>query len=237
MKKLVVLSGAGISAESGIKTFRDSGGLWEEHRVEDVATPEAWQRNPELVQKFYNERRRQALDVHPNRAHRILAELEDHFDVTIITQNIDPLHEKAGSSKVVHLHGELFKSRSSSNPNLIYDIEGWELKAGDFCAEGSQLRPHIVWFGEQVPMMTVAMEITEGADIFVVVGTSLAVYPAAGLVHYVKEDVPIYLIDPVQPEINLSKNMTFIEEKATVGVAKLFDLIVNRPAETQRLRE
>lgn len=227
MKKLVVLTGAGISAESGIKTFRDSGGLWENHRVEDVATPEAWERDPELVQQFYNERRKQALNVEPNRAHRILAELEDYFDVTIITQNIDPLHERAGSSKVVHLHGELFKSRSSRNPALVYDMEGWELKTGDLCAEGSQLRPHIVWFGEQVPMMTVATEITEEADIFVVIGTSLAVYPAAGLVNYVREDVPIYLIDPVQPEINLSKNMTFIKERATVGAAKLFDLIVN----------
>ena len=227
MKKLVVLSGAGISAESGIKTFRDSGGLWEEHRVEDVATPEAWERDPELVLKFYNERRKQALDVHPNRAHRILAELEDHFDVTIITQNIDHLHERAGSSKVVHLHGELFKSRSSKNPSLIYDIEGWEIKTGDLCAEGSQLRPHIVWFGEQVPMMTEAVRITEEADIFVVIGTSLAVYPAAGLVYYVKPGTPIYLIDPVQPEITLSKNMTFIKEKATVGAAKLFKLIVN----------
>ncbi len=226
MKKLVVLSGAGISAESGIKTFRDSGGLWEEHRVEDVATPEAWERDPELVQKFYNERRKQALSVEPNRAHRILAELEDYFDVTIITQNIDHLHERAGSSKVVHLHGELFKSRSSRNPKLVYDIEGWELKTGDLCAEGSQLRPHIVWFGEQVPMMTVAMEITEEADIFVVIGTSLAVYPAAGLVNYVKDDAPVYLIDPVQPEINLSKNTTFIKEKATIGVAKLFDTLV-----------
>jgi len=227
MKKLVILSGAGISAESGIKTFRDSGGLWENHRVEDVATPEAWERDPELVQQFYNERRKQALDVEPNRAHRILAELEEYFDVTIITQNIDPLHERAGSSKVVHLHGELFKSRSSSNPKLVYDIEGWELRTGDLCAEGSQLRPHIVWFGEQVPMMAVATEITEEADIFVVIGTSLAVYPAAGLVYYVKKDTPIYLIDPVQPDITLSKNMTFIKEKATVGAAKLFEIIVN----------
>ena len=229
MKKLVILTGAGISAESGIKTFRDSGGLWENHRVEDVATPEAWERDPELVQQFYNERRKQALDVEPNRAHRILAELEDYFDVTIITQNIDPLHERAGSSKVMHLHGELFKSRSSSNPKLVYDIENWELKTGDLCAEGSQLRPHIVWFGEQVPMMAVATEITEEADIFVVIGTSLAVYPAAGLVYYVKDDAPIYLIDPVQPDITLSKNMTFIKEKATVGAAKLFELIVTGP--------
>ncbi len=226
MKKLVVLSGAGISAESGIKTFRDNGGLWEEHRVEDVATPEAWLRDPELVLKFYNERRRQALDVKPNRAHYILAELEEYFDVTIITQNIDPLHELAGSSKVVHLHGEIFKSRSTRNPNLVYDIEGWELKTGDLCAEGSQLRPHIVWFGEQVPMMTVATQISEEADIFVVIGTSLAVYPAAGLLYYVKRGTPIYLIDPIQPDIALNDNMTFIKEKATVGAALLFEELV-----------
>ncbi|GHB81705.1 SIR2 family NAD-dependent protein deacylase [Persicitalea jodogahamensis] len=226
MKKLVVLSGAGISAESGIKTFRDNGGLWEEHRVEDVATPEAWIRDPELVLKFYNERRRQAMNVKPNRAHFVLAELEEHFDVSIITQNIDSLHELAGSSKVVHLHGELFKSRSTRDPDLVYPIEGWELKTGDLCAKGSQLRPHIVWFGEQVPMMTVATQITEEADIFVVIGTSLAVYPAAGLVYYVRNEAPIYLIDPVQPDITLSKKMKFIKEKATVGAEILFDELI-----------
>jgi NAD-dependent deacetylase len=228
MKKLVVLSGAGISAESGIKTFRDSGGLWENHRVEDVATPQAWYRNPELVLKFYNERRKQALSVAPNRAHEVLVELEEHFDVTIITQNVDHLHEKAGSSQVVHLHGELFKSRSSCNPSLIYDIDGWELKTGDLCAEGTQLRPHIVWFGEEVPMMTEAIRQTEEADIFVVIGTSLAVYPAAGLVYYVRSGVPIYLIDPARPDITFSKNMTFIQEKATVGAQILYETLVNQ---------
>ncbi len=226
MKKLVVLSGAGVSAESGIKTFRDSDGLWENHRVEDVATPEAWARDQELVLQFYNERRKQAQDVSPNLAHRILAELEDHFEVTIITQNVDHLHERAGSANVVHLHGELFKSRSSRNPDLVYDIEGWELKTGDLCVEGSQLRPHIVWFGEQVPMMAEAIRITEEADIFVVIGTSLAVYPAAGLVHYVAPNVPIYLIDPALPDITLTKNMTFIQEKATVGAKKLFEKLI-----------
>ena len=227
MKKLVVLSGAGISAESGIKTFRDSDGLWENHRVEDVATPEAWQRNQKLVLDFYNERRKQALSVEPNTAHTILKNLEQFFDVTIITQNVDHLHVLAGSSQVVHLHGELFKSRSTCNPNLVYDIEGWELKTGDFCAEGSQLRPHIVWFGEEVPMMTEAIRITEQADILVIIGTSLAVYPAAGLVYYVQKGTPIYLIDPAKPDITLTKNMTFIQEKATVGAKILYDTLVN----------
>jgi NAD-dependent deacetylase len=226
MKKLVVLSGAGISAESGIKTFRDSGGLWENHRVEDVATPQAWQRNPELVLQFYNERRKQALEVQPNHAHRRLVDLEKYFDVTIITQNVDHLHEKAGSGKVLHLHGELFKSRSSCNPSLIYPIEGWELKKGDLCHQGSQLRPHIVWFGEEVPMMTEAINRAEEADIFVVIGTSLAVYPAAGLVYYVGHHTPIYLIDPVKPDIRLQKNMTFIQEKATVGAEILYNKLV-----------
>ena len=227
MKKLVVLSGAGISAESGIKTFRDSDGLWENHRVEDVATPEAWQRNQKLVLDFYNERRKQALSVEPNTAHTILKNLEQFFDVTIITQNVDHLHELAGSSQVVHLHGELFKSRSTCNPNLVYDIEGWELKTGDFCAEGSQLRPHIVWFGEEVPMMTEAIRITEQADILVIRGNSQAGYPAAGLVYYVQKGTPIYLIDPTKPDITLTKNMTFIKEKATVGAKILYDTLVN----------
>ncbi|MCF2443728.1 NAD-dependent deacylase [Dyadobacter sp. CY345] len=221
MKKLVVLSGAGISAESGINTFRDSGGLWENHRIEDVATPEAWQKNPDLVLDFYNERRKQALSVKPNPAHYSLVELAKYFDVQIITQNVDNLHEVAGSSNVVHLHGELFKSESTKNPELVYDITSWELKKGDLCELGSQLRPHIVWFGEAVPMMDIAVEITEQADIFVVVGTSLAVYPAAGLVHYVHAHKPIYIIDPVRPDITFRKNMTFIQEKASTGLEKL----------------
>lgn len=228
MKKLVVLSGAGISAESGISTFRDNGGLWDNFRIEDVATPEAWQRNQELVLDFYNQRRKQAADVKPNAAHYALVELEKHFDVTIITQNVDNLHEIAGSSNVIHLHGELFKSRSTKNPELVYEMSGWELKTGDLCELGSQLRPHIVWFGEEVPMMEIAMDVTEQADIFVVVGTSLAVYPAAGLVHYVSANKPIYIIDPAKPDISLKSNMTFIQEKATTGMEILIKNITNQ---------
>jgi len=228
MKKLVVLSGAGISAESGISTFRDNGGLWDNFRIEDVATPEAWQRNQELVLDFYNQRRKQAADVKPNAAHYALVELEKHFDVTIITQNVDNLHEIAGSSNVIHLHGELFKSRSTKNPELVYEMSGWELKTGDVCELGSQLRPHIVWFGEEVPMMEIAMDVTEQADIFVVVGTSLAVYPAAGLVHYVSANKPIYIIDPAKPDISLKSNMTFIQEKATTGMEILIKNITNQ---------
>ena len=223
MKKLVVLSGAGVSAESGISTFRDNGGLWDNYRIEDVATPEAWARNQELVLDFYNQRRKQADTVKPNAAHYALAELEKNFDVTIITQNVDNLHEVAGSSKVIHLHGELFKSRSTKDPSLVYEMKSWELKQGDLCELGSQLRPHIVWFGEEVPMMEVAIAHTEQADIFVVIGTSLAVYPAAGLVFYVEPTHPIYLIDPAKPDITLKKNMTFIQEKATSGMQTLIN--------------
>lgn len=225
MKKLVVLSGAGISAESGINTFRDSGGLWENHRIEDVATPEAWHKNQELVLNFYNERRKQALSVKPNAAHYALVELEKDYDVQIITQNVDNLHEIAGSKNVVHLHGELFKSESTKNTELVYDMDSWELKTGDLCELGSQLRPHIVWFGEAVPKMEIAIDITEQADIFVVIGTSMAVYPAAGLVHYVGYNIPIYIIDPAKPDISFKKNMTFIQEKASVGMEKLKELL------------
>jgi NAD-dependent deacetylase len=221
MKKLVVLSGAGISSESGISTFRDNGGLWDNYRIEDVATPEAWARNQELVLDFYNQRRKQADSVKPNAAHYALVELEKHFEVTIVTQNVDNLHEVAGSSRVIHLHGELFKARSTKNPDLVYEMTSWELKKGDLCELGSQLRPHIVWFGEEVPMMEVAADVAEEADIFLVIGTSLAVYPAAGLVHYVSSARPIYIIDPAKPEINLKKNMTFIQEKATTGMETL----------------
>lgn len=228
MQKLVVLSGAGISAESGISTFRDSNGLWENHRIEDVATPGGWAKNQDLVLEFYNQRRRQAASVKPNSAHYILAELEKDFDVTIITQNVDNLHEVAGSSKVVHLHGELFKARSTKDPGLVYDLKTSELVTGDLCELGSQLRPHIVWFGEDVPMMDVAMDIVEDADIFVVVGTSLVVYPAAGLIHYVRPGKPIYLIDPVKPDIRLKDNMTFIQEKATVGMEILKEKILGK---------
>ena len=184
MKKVVVLTGAGISAESGIRTFRDSGGLWEEHRIEDVATPEAWQRNQELVLEFYNQRRKQLYDCNPNAGHYALVKLEEKYDVQIITQNVDDLHERAGSTKVLHLHGELKKARSTTNPELIYDIKGWELKKGDKCERGSQLRPHIVWFGEEVPNIVTAAQISSKADIYIVIGTSLNVYPAAGLMSY-----------------------------------------------------
>lgn len=221
MKKLVVLSGAGISAESGIKTFRDSGGLWENHRIEDVATPEGWKRDPELVLTFYNERRRQGLTAQPNAGHLALVALEKYFEVHIITQNVDNLHEKAGSTHVLHLHGELYKARSTKNPDLIYEIEGWELKKGDVCELGSQLRPHIVWFGEAVPAMDEAVEITHQADIFVVVGTSLQVYPAAGLINYVAIHVPKYLIDPNIPDVSSRRNLNFISEKATIGLTQL----------------
>lgn len=229
MKKVVVLTGAGISAESGIRTFRDNGGLWEEHRVEDVATPQAWQRDPELVLRFYNERRKQMYSVEPNQAHRLLARLEQHFDVEIITQNVDNLHERAGSTKVVHLHGELSKGRSSQNPDLIEEVEGWEIKMGQLAADGTQLRPHIVWFGEMVPKMEEAVEIASAADIFLVVGTSLAVYPAAGLINYVPGNSPIYLIDPIKPEISLYRDVHYIQETATVGMELLYhDLVSNQ---------
>ncbi|MCL4135612.1 UNVERIFIED_CONTAM: hypothetical protein GTU68_033818 [Idotea baltica] len=221
-KKLIVLSGAGISAESGIKTFRDSGGLWEGHRVEDVATPEAWIRNPSLVMDFYNQRRKQLLEVKPNRAHEILQELENDFDVQIITQNVDNLHERAGSTKVLHLHGELSKQRSSINPALIEEVNGWEMEMGTLCPLGSQWRPHIVWFGEAVPKMDEAIPLCAEADILLIIGTSLVVYPAASLMHYVPSDCKIYLIDPSIPiEIRLNKNVICYEEKASKGMEKL----------------
>jgi NAD-dependent deacetylase len=218
MKKLVVLSGAGISAESGIPTFRDSGGLWEGYPVEEVATPEGWRKNPALVLDFYNQRRKKALEVKPNRGHEILAELEKDFDLTIVTQNVDNLHERAGSSKVIHLHGSLFESRSSIDESLVYTIEGWEIRLGEKCEKGSQLRPNIVWFGEMVPMMEVAAAIASTADIFLVVGTSMLVYPAAGLIDYVRPEIPKYVIDPKVPEVRHSPNLHFIPEKASIGM-------------------
>ncbi|MDD2590150.1 MAG: NAD-dependent deacylase [Fermentimonas sp.] len=197
-KKLVVLTGAGMSAESGISTFRDSGGLWDKYPVEQVATPEGFRANPELVLNFYNVRRRELLGTKPNAGHYGLADMEKDFDVHIITQNIDNLHEQAGSSSVIHLHGELMKSRSTGDESLIYDIdpENCDIKLGDKCEKGYQLRPHIVWFGEMVPMMAKAETITHSADIFVIIGTSMNVYPAAGLLNDVKSNVPVYLIDP-----------------------------------------
>jgi len=221
MKKLVVLTGAGISAESGIPTFRDAGGLWEGFRVEDVASPEGWERDPHTVLDFYNERRKKALAVKPNRGHDVLAELEAYFNVTVITQNVDNLHERAGSSNIIHLHGSLFESRSTADESLIYPISGWALNWGDQCEKGSQLRPNIVWFGELVPMMDVAVKHALEADVFLVVGTSMAVYPAAGLIHYVGEDVPKFLVDPNIPEIAFTKNLTFIKEMASTGLELL----------------
>ncbi len=226
MKNLVVLTGSGISAESGIKTFREAGGLWEGYDVYEVATPEGWYKNPELVLEFYNQRRKQALESKPNEAHNILADLESHFNVTIITQNVDNLHERAGSSNIIHLHGELFKSRSTLDENLVYDMEGWELNLGDTCEKGSQLRPHIVWFGEMVPMMDVAARETMKADIYLVVGTSLVVYPAAGLLDYVGSEIPKFIVDPSMPEVSKRPNLYLIEEKASTGMQKVRDILL-----------
>jgi NAD-dependent deacetylase len=226
MKKLVVLTGAGMSAESGLATFRDAGGLWEGHRVEDVATPEAWRRNPELVLDFYNQRRKQALSVKPNRGHEILAELEKHFEVTIITQNVDNLHERAGSTHVLHLHGSLFESRSTLNPKLIYPIADWQLNIGDVCERGSQLRPNIVWFGELVPMIEVAANITAHADLFMVVGTSLAVYPAASLIDYAPYAIKKYVVDPLRPPVMHVPNLEFIELGASAGMEKVRSILL-----------
>jgi len=221
MKKIVILTGAGISAESGIRTFRDSDGLWEEHRIEDVATFEAWQRNQQLVIDFYNQRRKQLYEVEPNAGHLALVDLEKQFDVHIITQNVDDLHEKAGSTNVLHLHGELKKVRSTLDANLIYTLEGWELKKGDLCEKGSQLRPHIVWFGESVPMIDPAIEISSKADIFIVIGTSLNVYPAASLVYYIQPGTPVYLIDPHAEMLSGVKNLTVMRDTAGHGVPQL----------------
>lgn len=227
MKKIVVLTGAGISAESGLKTFRDAGGLWEGYRVEDVATPEAWKRDPLLVQTFYNERRKAVLEADPNSAHLALTRLEEKYDVTIITQNIDNLHERAGSSKIVHLHGLITKSQSEKNPQLTYDISGWELKMGELCELGSQLRPHVVWFGEPVPMIEYAQKICKQADIFIVIGTSLQVYPAAGLIDFVPPGSQKYLVDKNQPEIRF-KDVEMIIKSSTIGVPELVDKLLNR---------
>lgn len=195
-KHMVIISGAGMSAESGVKTFRDHDGLWENHRIEEVATPEAWERDWSLVLRFYNERRKGVLEAEPNAGHRILAQWEREYQVSIVTQNVDDLHERAGSTGVLHLHGELRKARSTADPDLVYPIEGWELKEGDLCERGSQLRPHIVWFGEMVPMMPIAEEIVRTADILIVVGTSLQVYPAASLVWAAPPQARCILIDP-----------------------------------------
>jgi NAD-dependent deacetylase len=223
MKKIVVLTGAGISAESGLKTFRDSDGLWEGYDIQEVATPQAWDHHPHLVQDFYNMRRKAVLEAKPNIAHYALARLEEQYDVTIITQNIDDLHERAGSSKVVHLHGIITRSQSSDNAALTYPIDGWELKMGDVCELGSQLRAHVVWFGEDVPMIAEATKICVTADLFILVGSSLAVYPAAGLINYVPNNVPKYIVDPKIPQVNSGASVIKIEKKATTGVPDLVD--------------
>ena len=217
-----------MSSESGIKTFRDSGGLWEEYDVSEVATPEAWRRNQELVLRFYNERRRQLADCNPNYGHMGLAALEKHFDIQIITQNIDDLHERAGSTKILHLHGELIKARSCSDPRLIYNIGYRDIKPGDYCEKGSQLRPHIVWFGEEVPMMDEAVNLTADADIFVVVGTSLNVYPAAGLIHYPPASASLWLIDPKEVVIPVSRKVEVIVEPASKGVMTLTERLLTK---------
>ena len=227
MKKLVVFTGAGVSADSGIATFRDSDGLWANYRIEEVCTPEALARDRAKVVEFYNLRRRETLSKEPNAAHRAIAELEKWFDVEVVTQNVDNLHERAGSTRVTHLHGELTKLRSTANPDLIYPIEGWEQKLDAKAEDGSYLRPHIVFFGEAVPMFDRATRIVEKADILVVVGTSLAVYPAASLVHYARRGVPIYLVDPGQPDIAMIRNpLTHIRERAAVGMPKLLETLI-----------
>ncbi len=231
MKKLVVLTGAGMSAESGISTFRDAGGLWDKYPVEQVATPEGYAANPKLVIDFYNERRKQLLTVQPNKGHKLLAELEKYFQITIITQNVDNLHERAGSSQVIHLHGELTKVTSSWSPNdsrYIQELEpeAYEVKMGDTAADGSQLRPFIVWFGESVPMIETAIDHCEQADIFLIIGTSLNVYPAAGLLNYVRARVPIYLIDPKEVPITSGRSVQVIQKGASEGMEILKEILL-----------
>jgi len=230
MPKIVVLTGAGISAESGIKTFRDAGGLWEGHKIEDVATPEAWYRQPSVVLDFYNERRKQLLTVEPNPAHYSLHKLEQEHDVVIITQNVDDLHERAGSNNIIHLHGELLKVRSSSYEHLVYEWKK-DLLIGDVCERGSQMRPHIVWFGEMVPMLEQAIEEIMDADIVLIVGSSMQVYPAASLVGYAPRDAAIFYVDP-NPQINYEMKMRpgleIIAKPASVGVAEIVERILNK---------
>lgn len=226
MKKVVVLTGAGISAESGISTFRDSNGLWENHRIEDVANYDSWERNPDLVRKFYNERRKQLHEVVPNQAHKDLVKLEEVFDVTIITQNVDDLHERAGSKNVIHLHGELNKACSVVDANEVHTINGWELKETDVDKYGKPLRPFIVFFGEAVPMIEPAIKECEQADIMLIIGTSLNVYPAAGLMQYCKKQCRKFLVDPKEPNASLA-GIRFIKEKATIGVRQAVEEMLN----------
>lgn len=231
MKNLVVLTGAGMSAESGISTFRDAGGLWDRYPVEQVATPEGYAANPKLVINFYNERRKQLLEVKPNRGHELLAELEKYFHVTVITQNVDNLHERAGSTEVIHLHGELTKVTSSfqpNNPRFIKELkpEEYEVRMGDKAPDGSQFRPFIVWFGEAVPMIETAIDYVDKADIFVIIGTSLNVYPAAGLLNYVHSGVPVYLIDPKEVRIASRRAVHVIQKGASEGMEELKKMLL-----------
>ncbi|MBE7638955.1 NAD-dependent deacylase [Salegentibacter sp. BLCTC] len=225
LEKIVVLTGAGVSAESGIKTFRDAGGLWEGHDVMEIASPAGWKNNQKKVLEFYNQRRRQLLTVRPNASHFALAELEKEFQVEIITQNIDDLHERAGSTKVTHLHGELLKARSTFNENLVLDWKQ-DINIGDFCEFNYQLRPHVVWFGEAVPMFEKAMEIVSEAEMLIIIGTSMQVYPAAGLLDFAPNGIPIYFIDP-KPNISEKGNLQIIAKKASLGVPELVKNLLN----------
>lgn len=224
-KRIVILTGAGISAESGIKTFRDANGLWEGHKIEEVATPEGWNQNPVLVLDFYNKRRKQLFEVKPNKAHYLISKLEEQYDMFVVTQNVDDLHERSGSSNVTHLHGELRKARSCVDENLIYDWDK-DLNLGDVCEKNVQLRPHIVWFGEAVPKLEIAEEITQKADILIIIGTSMQVYPATNLIYAVKTNTPIYFIDP-KPNVieNHFENLTILNDKATIGMEKLYKIL------------
>lgn len=217
-----------MSAESGIATFRDHGGLWRTHRMADLATPEAWKRNPELVLEFYNQRRKKLFEVEPNAGHKALVRLEKKYDVQIITQNVDDLHERAGSSKVLHLHGELRKVVSTVDPNLVYDIGDRPLKLGDLCEKGSQLRPYVVWFGEPVPMIHEASKLSSQAEVFIVIGTSMVVYPAASLIHYVATEIPKYYVDPKAFDVHGIKNLMVIKQKAGTGIPELVDELLKK---------
>jgi NAD-dependent deacetylase len=225
-KRITILSGAGISAESGITTFRDANGLWENHSIEEVATPQAWQRNPELVLEFYNQRRKQLYTVEPNVAHLAITKLETQFDVQVITQNVDDLHERAGNTNVLHLHGQLKQVRSTGYPYQVYDLDGWELLLGDKCEDGHQLRPHIVWFGEDVPNLPVAAQLVSETDAVIIVGTSLNVYPAASLYQYARPDAPIWIIDPKANELVYPDSITPINEKAGAALPRLVNSLL-----------
>lgn len=228
-ERAVVFTGAGVSAESGLRTFRDGDGLWEQYRIEDVATPEAWRRDPELVLRFYDERRAQVLAARPNAAHVAIARLEQRYEVTVVTQNIDDLHERAGSTKVIHLHGEILKARSTVNPTFVTAINGASLPSGARCPLGSQLRPHIVWFGEEVPMLETAARAIAAANRLLVIGTSLQVYPAAGLVHYAPPELSITLVDPNPVEVR-GRGLRILQDSATAGVPPLVEEWLNEAA-------